>query len=81
MPASNGKLYVAGFCWGGGQTFRFATNRADLSGAFVFYGPPPEKDAMARINAPVYGFYAETITASAPPFQTQRGHEGRRQDL
>jgi carboxymethylenebutenolidase len=64
LPASSGKLYVAGFCWGGGQTFRFATNRTEmagrrgLSGAFVFYGPPPEKVAMARIQAPVYGFYA-----------------------
>src|SRR5271154_4801887 len=58
LPASSGKLYVAGFCWGGGQTFRFATNRADLSAAFVFYGPPPAKDAMSRIKAPVYGFYA-----------------------
>jgi len=58
LPASNGKLYVAGFCWGGAQTFRFATNRSDLSAAFVFYGQPPPKDAMARITAPVYGFYA-----------------------
>jgi len=58
LPASSGKLFVAGFCWGGGQTFRFATNRADLAAAFVFYGPPPDKDAMARIKAPVYGFYA-----------------------
>ncbi len=58
IPAANGKLFVAGFCWGGGQSFRFATNRADLSAAFVFYGPPPDKDAMARIKAPVYGFYA-----------------------
>ena len=58
LPASSGKLYVAGFCWGGGQTFRFATNRPDLAGAFVFYGPPPDKAAMARIKAPVYGFYA-----------------------
>jgi len=58
IPASNGKLFVAGFCWGGGQSFRFATNRGDLAAAFVFYGPPPEKDAMARIKAPVYGFFA-----------------------
>jgi carboxymethylenebutenolidase len=58
IPASNGKLFVAGFCWGGGQTFRFATNRGDLAAAFVFYGPPPDKDAMARIKAPVYGFFA-----------------------
>src|SRR5271168_419684 len=26
LPSANGKLYVAGFCWGGGQTFRYATN-------------------------------------------------------
>jgi carboxymethylenebutenolidase len=58
LPASSGKLYVAGFCWGGAQTFRFATNRSDLSAAFVFYGQPPPKDAMAHITAPVYGFYA-----------------------
>ena len=58
LPAASGKLFVAGFCWGGGQTFRFATNRPDLAAAFVFYGPAPDKDAMSRIKAPVYGFYA-----------------------
>ena len=58
LPASNGKLFVTGYCWGGGQSFRFATNRGDLAAAFVFYGVPPEKAAMARITAPVYGFYA-----------------------
>jgi carboxymethylenebutenolidase len=58
LPASNGKLYVAGFCWGGGQSFRFATNRGDLSAAFVFYGPPPPADSLSRIKSPVYGFYA-----------------------
>src|SRR5262245_60050281 len=25
LPACNGKVAVAGFCWGGGQAFRFAT--------------------------------------------------------
>ncbi len=58
LPASGGKLFVTGYCWGGGQSFRFATNRGDLAGAFVFYGVPPDKAAMARITAPVYGFYA-----------------------
>ncbi len=71
LPASSGKLFVAGFCWGGGQAFRFATNRPDLKAALVFYGPPPDKEAMARIKAPVFGFYAgndaridETIPAT-----------------
>src|ERR1700741_3503143 len=58
LPASNGKLYAGGFCWGGGQTFRYATNRSDLVAAFVFYGPPPPKESMSKIAAPVYGFYA-----------------------
>jgi len=58
LPAAAKKLFVTGFCWGGGQTFRFATNRPDIAAALVFYGPPPEKDAMTRIKAPVYGFYA-----------------------
>ena len=72
LPASDGKLLVAGFCWGGGQSFRFATNRSNLAAAFVFYGPPPDKDAMARIKAPVYGFYAGNdarIDATIPATQ------------
>jgi carboxymethylenebutenolidase len=60
LPSASGKLFVVGFCWGGGQSFRFATNRPDLSAAFVFYGQPPATDAMTRIKAPVYGFYAGT---------------------
>jgi carboxymethylenebutenolidase len=58
LPASNGKVVVAGFCWGGGQTFRFATNNKKIKGGFSFYGPPPESENdLARIECPVYGFY------------------------
>jgi carboxymethylenebutenolidase len=58
LPAANGKVAVAGFCYGGTQTFRFATNRPSLKAAFVFYGSGPDsKEAIARIKAPVYGFY------------------------
>jgi carboxymethylenebutenolidase len=67
LPAVNGKLAVVGFCWGGGQSFRFATNRHDLSAAFVFYGPPPKN--LSAITAPVYGFYAGNdarISATVP---------------
>jgi carboxymethylenebutenolidase len=59
LPAANGKVAVAGFCWGGTQSFRFATNRPSLAAAFVFYGTGPETpEAIAAIKAPVYGFYA-----------------------
>ena len=57
LPAANGKLSVAGFCWGGSQSFRYATNNKDLAAAFVFYGTGPDAADMARIACPVYGFY------------------------
>ena len=70
LPAANGKVAVTGYCWGGTQSFRFAMNRPTLKAAFVFYGTTPGSNAqgqpytvdqagLARINAPVYGFYAE----------------------
>jgi len=70
LPACNGKVVVAGFCWGGGQTFRFATNNKNIKAACVFYGPPPDKEEeISRITAPVYGFYGGNdarITSTIP---------------
>ncbi|MGE0407144.1 MAG: dienelactone hydrolase family protein [Candidatus Korobacteraceae bacterium] len=58
LPAGNGKIVVAGFCWGGSRTFDFATRRADLKAAFAFYGGGPmDPGAIRAIKAPVYGFY------------------------
>lgn len=79
LPASNGKVAVAGFCWGGGQSFRFATNRHDLGAAFVFYGPPP-KD-VSSITAPVYGFYGgndSRIDATIPDTETAMKAAGKK---
>jgi carboxymethylenebutenolidase len=95
LPAANGKLAVGGFCWGGTQTFRFATNRKDLKGAFVFYGSAPQnnaqgqpfsadRDALARIAAPVYGFYAENdmrINATVPPTQAAMADLKKKYDV
>ena len=78
LPAANGKVVVTGYCWGGSQSFRFATNRPSLKAAFVFYGSAPasgspptiDKDALAKIAAPVYGFYAGNdarIDQTIPP--------------
>jgi carboxymethylenebutenolidase len=58
LPASNERVAVAGFCWGGAQSFRFATNRQDLLAAFVFYGTGPKmRQDISRIKCPVFGFY------------------------
>lgn len=58
LPSCNGKVAVCGFCYGGSQTFRFATNRPSIKAACVFYGTGPDSaEAIARIKCPVYGFY------------------------
>jgi carboxymethylenebutenolidase len=83
LPASTGKLFVVGFCWGGSQSFRYATNRPDLTAAFVFYGGPPEKNAMARIHAPVYAFYAGNdarVDATIPDATAGMGAAGKTYD-
>jgi carboxymethylenebutenolidase len=70
IPASNGKVVVAGFCWGGSQTFRFATNSDGIEAALVFYGSATNnEEAIQRITAPVYGFYGgndQRINATIP---------------
>lgn len=70
LPAANGTVAVAGFCWGGAQTFKFACEQPKLAAAFVFYGSPPEsKEQVAKIHSPVYGFYGGNdarVNASIP---------------
>jgi carboxymethylenebutenolidase len=80
IPACNGKVVAAGFCWGGGQSFSFATDNKDLKAAFVFYGMPPDAGDMAKINCPVYGFYAGNdarITATVPTATAQMKSAGK----
>lgn len=59
IDAGDGAVAVAGFCWGGSQSFRFATNAGDrIKAALVFYGTGPDSlEAYQRIEVPVYGFY------------------------
>ena len=60
LEAAGETIVVAGFCWGGSQTFRYATNNNRIDAAMVFYGSAPtEESAIQQIEAPVYGFYGE----------------------
>ena len=59
LTSTTGKVVVTGFCWGGAQAFRFATNENSIAAVCVFYGRPPRKEKIDRINCPVYGFYGE----------------------
>src|SRR5467141_1909949 len=63
------RVGVIGFCWGGGQSFRYATNNPSLGAFVVCYGPSPEATSIARIRAKGLGVYAENdarINAGLP---------------
>lgn len=80
LPAASGKVFVAGFCWGGTKSFLFATHRHDLAAALVFYGTPPTVEQMQTINAPVYGFYAENdarVTSTVEQTTADMKHLGK----
>src|SRR5881296_4314242 len=53
------RIGAIGFCWGGGQSFRYATNSPTLRAFVVCYGPPPSLADVARIRAKGLGVYAE----------------------
>ncbi len=82
LPAANGRVAVVGFCWGGSQAFRFATNCRELKAAFVFYGSGPEElAALKRIQAPVYGFYGGNdarVNATLPQSEAMMKQAGKR---
>lgn len=81
LPACNGKVAVAGFCWGGSQTFRFATNTKDIVAAFPFYGTGPDKlEDIQRITVPVHGFYGGNdarVNASLPTSEAHAKEAGK----
>ncbi len=59
LPSCNGKVTVSGFCWGGGQSFRYTTNNKTSKLVIRSTDPPPtDAEAVARINCPIYCFYA-----------------------
>lgn len=70
LSAANGKVAVAGYCWGGSQCFKMATTNDKIKAAFVFYGTGPDDiTAIKQVKAPVYGFYGGNdarVNASIP---------------
>ena len=70
LPRANGKTASLGFCAGGSNSFRFAGDVPELNAAVVYYGGAPDETTMAKINAPVLGFYGDNdvrVTASVEP--------------
>jgi len=53
------EIGVIGFCWGGSQSFRYATNAPPLKAFVVCYGGAPNAADMSKIKAKGLGVYAE----------------------
>jgi carboxymethylenebutenolidase len=59
---------MAGFCWGGGMTWKLSTMMPDLKAAVPFYGPSPSFADIPKIKAAVLGVYGQLdnrITSNA----------------
>ncbi len=70
LPAvQRDRIGVVGFCFGGGMTWRLATQNADLRAAVPYYGPNPPIADVAKIKAAVlaiYGAEDERVNAGIP---------------
>lgn len=80
LPAANGKLATVGFCWGGGRSFAYAVSQPALAAAVVYYGTPPEAAEMAKIKAPIVGFYGgddARVTATVAAAETEMRKAGK----
>ena len=62
---------MCGFCWGGGQTFRFANHNQKIKAAFPFYGPGPTTEAGVK-NIEVMLWTAFLGPAGTPPAVVRR---------
>jgi carboxymethylenebutenolidase len=53
------RIGMTGYCFGGGITWRAATQIAELKAAAPFYGPPPPLEEVPNIQAAVLGVYSD----------------------
>jgi carboxymethylenebutenolidase len=80
LPAANGKVATMGFCWGGGQSFRYAANQPPPAAAVVFYGVSPDSVTLPLVKAPVLGNYGgddARVDATIPPAEAALKQLGR----
>lgn len=79
LPSANGKYGVVGYCWGGAAVFSYAVRQPGLSAGVAYYGQAPlvngntpDKEALAKIKAPILGLYGGNdarITANVEPLK------------
>lgn len=71
-PASNGKVGVVGFCFGGGVANQMAVRIPDLAASVPYYGRQAKTEDVPKINAPLllhYGELDQRINAGWPDYE------------
>ena len=80
LPAANGKSGTVGYCWGGSQSYAYATKQPELNAAIVYYGTSPDSGSLANIKAPVLGLYGgddARVNATIQPALTEMKKLGK----
>ncbi|PWB63760.1 MAG: carboxymethylenebutenolidase, partial [Deltaproteobacteria bacterium] len=80
LPAATGKFATVGFCWGGGQSFHYATVQPGLGAAVVYYGTSSDPGALGAIRAPVLGLYGgddARVNATVGPAEARMKELGK----
>ena len=75
-----GRIGGIGWCWGGGQAWRLATQETRVGGVVSFYGPNPPLEDVPNIQAAVLGIYGEEdsrITDQEPELEEALADAGK----
>lgn len=78
--ASNGKVGVVGFCYGGGVANAMAVGLPDLAAAVPFYGRQAKTTDVSKIRAPLLLHYAgldKRINGGWPAYEAALKAEGK----
>lgn len=78
--ATNGKVGIVGFCYGGGVSNAAAAAYPELAAAVPFYGRQAPVDKVPAIRAPLLLHYAETdpnVNAGWPAYEAALKEQGK----
>jgi carboxymethylenebutenolidase len=78
------RIGAVGWCWGGGQTWRLATEEPRLNAGVAFYGPNPPIEAVPNIQAAMLGIYGGEdvrITDQEPELEEALASAGKTYEM
>jgi len=84
LPAAAERYAVVGYCWGGANSFAYATQDPDLSAAVVFYGTSPATESLRDVHAPVLlldGGVDNRVNATIPAAEAEMNRLGKRYEV